>query len=227
MKPTNLEQQRERVVQIIYTLRDATKDMIEPAVTQIIAEYGRDPFLILVSCLLSLRTKDTVSLPASRRLFQFAKNPSQMLELDKARIEKLIYPVGFYRRKAQQLHEISADILKRFDGKVPGTEADLLSFKGVGRKTANLVLGEGFGIPAICVDTHVHRLSNHFGLVTTTKTPEETEMALRELLPQEYWIEYNRLLVMWGQHMCASVGPCCLKCARFDLCPKVGVKRSC
>lgn len=214
MKPTNLGQRRERAIKIIHTLRDATKEMIEPAVTQIVAEYGQDPFLILVSCLLSLRTKDTVSLPASRRLFQFAKNPEQMLALEQAQIEKIIYPVGFYRRKAKQLHEISADLLKRFDGKVPGTEQELLSLKGVGRKTANLVLGEGFGIPAICVDTHVHRISNHLGLVRT-KMPEETERALQELLPKEYWVEYNRLLVMWGQNACVPNARFC-SCSQLD-----------
>ncbi len=198
--------------------------MVQPAVTQIIDEWGQDPFLILVSCLLSLRTKDTVSLPASKRLFQFAKTPKQIIQLPISTIEQIIYPVGFYRKKSKLLHEISNDILERFSGKVPDTQEALLSLKGIGRKTMNLVLGEGFGVPAICVDTHVHRISNRLGLVKT-KTPHETEEALKQLLPKKYWIEYNRLMVMWGQNICAPIAPFVSKCALAHLCPKIGVKR--
>ena len=198
--------------------------MVDPAVTQIVKEYGRDPFLVLVSCLLSLRTKDTVSFPASQKLFQLAKNPQQLLKIPSSQLETIIYPVGFYRQKAKQLHEMSRQLIEQFDGKVPQTEQELLSLKGVGRKTANLVLGEGFGIPAICVDTHVHRISNRLGLVKT-KTPEETEVALKELLPKRYWIAYNRLLVMWGQNVCVPISPFCSRCAIYDLCQRVGVKK--
>ena len=198
--------------------------MVDPAVTQIVKEYGRDPFLVLVSCLLSLRTKDTVSFPASQKLFQLAKNPQQLLKIPSSQLETIIYPVGFYRQKAKQLHEMSRQLIEQFDGKVPQTEQELLSLKGVGRKTANLVLGEGFGIQAICVDTHVHRISNRLGLVKT-KTPEETEVALKELLPKRYWIAYNRLLVMWGQNVCVPISPFCSRCAIYDLCQRVGVKK--
>ena len=161
-------------------------------------KYGRDPYLTLISCLLSLRTRDTVSYPASVRLFKKAKTPRTMLKLTPKAIEKLVYPVGFYRTKARGILSASNDLLERFKGKVPESKEELLSIKGVGLKTANLVLSEAFGIPAICVDTHVHRISNQIGLVKT-KTPEQTEKELMELLPKRYWIEFNPLLVMWGQ----------------------------
>ncbi len=220
-----MQDRKKRAVEIIHTLREATKGMVEPSITQIIDEYGRDPFLVLISCLLSLRTKDTVSLPASRRLFAVAKSPQEILHIPLEHLKKIIYPVAFYRKRAQQLHDVCKDLIERFGGKVPSSEEDLLSFKGVGRKTMNLVRGEGFGIPAICVDTHVHRISNCLGLVTT-KTPEETEMALQKLLPQKYWIEYNRLLVMWGQNIYVPISPFCSSCAIANLCQKVGVKKS-
>ncbi|MFI5333395.1 MAG: endonuclease III domain-containing protein [Candidatus Babeliales bacterium] len=198
--------------------------MIEPAASSIVKQYGQDPFLVLVSCLLSLRTKDTVSLPASIRLFEHARTPEQLRDLPLSHIEKLIYPTGFYKRKAQGLKYVSDQLITRFHGKVPNTFDDLISIKGIGPKTANLVLAEGFGIPAICVDTHVHRISNRLGLVST-KTPEETERALKELLPQEYWAEYNTLIVTWGQNICVPISPFCSKCPLFDVCPKIGVTK--
>ena len=216
---------QEHAIKIITTLRTATKGMAQPAITQIVNQYGRDPFLVLISCLLSLRTKDTVSLPAAHRLFQFAKNPKTILRLSIKKIETLIYPVAFYRMRAKQFHQISNYLLEQFDGKVPDTEKDLLSIKGVGRKTMNLVLAEGFLKPAICVDTHVHRISNRLGLVKT-KTREETEAALKTLLPQKYWSEYNKLMVMWGQNICVPVSPFCSKCVVFDLCERRGVNKS-
>jgi len=216
---------KKRAIEIIYMLRKVTKEMVEPAVTQIIVEYGRDPFLVLISCLLSLRTRDTVSLPASRRLFAIAKSPQEILSISLGQLEKIIYPVAFYRKRAQQFHVVCQDLIERFDVRVPSSEEDLLSIKGVGRKTMNLVRGEGFGIPAICVDTHVHRISNRLGLVAT-KTPQETEMALRKLLPQQYWTEYNRLLVMWGQNICVPISPFCSRCAIAHLCQKIEVTKS-
>ena len=216
---------QKRAIKIIYILREATKDMVDPAVTQIVKQYGRDPFLVFVSCLLSLRTKDTVSLPASHRLFRVARTPEELLTISTKQIERIIYSVGFYRKKAKQLHAISKDLIVRYDGQVPHSESDLLSINGVGRKTMNLVRGEGFNIPAICVDTHVHRISNRLGLVKT-KNPDETERALKRVLPQKYWIEYNRLMVMWGQNICVPVSPFVSKCAISHLCSKIGVKRS-
>lgn len=217
---------RARALEIVASLRIAIQDqgMIAPACTTIIQEYGRDPYLVLISCLLSLRTKDTVSLPASRRLFAIARTPAQMLALSQESIEQLIYPVGFYRQKAKSLRDISSDLIHRFAGLVPFDEQDLLSLKGVGRKTANLVRGEGFLIPAICVDVHVHRISNRLGLVSS-KTPEETEQQLKLILPQELWIEYNKLLVMWGQNTCVPVTPFCRSCPVRTLCEQRGVTR--
>jgi endonuclease-3 len=218
------DSQKARTIKIIEVLRVATKGMIRPASESIVAEYGRDPFLVLISCILSLRTKDLVSLPASQRLFKLAKEPHAMVRLSFDQIQKAIYPVGFYRQKAIQIHDICNTLIEQFDGKVPRNEADLLSLKGVGRKTMNLVLAEGFGIPAICVDTHVHRISNRLGLVATN-TPEETEAALREVLPQKYWIEYTRLIIMWGQNVCVSISPFCSTCPIAGLCPQVGVTK--
>lgn len=213
-----------RVITVIQLLRKAVKGMQEPAATILISEYGKDPFLILVSCILSLRTKDSVSLPASQRLFTQAKTPQQLLQLPDSQIQQLIYPVGFYRNKSKTLKAISHVLITDFNGMVPATLEGLLSLPGVGQKTANLVLGEAFGIPAICVDTHVHKISNRLGLVTTT-TPEETEVELKKILPEEYWIEYNRLLVMWGQNICVPVSPWCSRCVLSDICPKKGVTR--
>jgi endonuclease-3 len=217
--------QVERAERIIQMLRKSTKNMAEPSSLSIVEKYGRKPFLILVGCILSLRTKDIVSFPASKRLFKLAKNPEQLLKLPIEKIEKAIYPVGFYHEKAKRLHEISRKIIQDFGGEVPNNEKDLLTLKGVGRKTANLVLGEGFGIPAICVDTHVHRISNRLGLVKT-KTPEQTERALKKLLPKKHWIEFNTLMVQWGQNICVPISPFCSKCAISDLCPKIGVKKT-
>lgn len=216
---------KERAIRIIQILRKATKGMEQPASVNIVNQYGQDPYLVLISCLLSLRTKDTVSFPASQRLFKHAKTPAQMLKIPIKTIEKLIYPTGFYRRKAILLHEVSRDLLERFKGKVPKTEQELLSIKGVGRKTANLVLGVAFDIPAICVDTHVHRISNRLGLVKT-KTIDETEAELKKILPPEYWTEYNHLLVIWGQNICVPISPHCSRCAIAKLCPRIGVIRS-
>lgn len=219
-----LVDKKDRAIRIIEVLRKATARMVQPASFLMVEKYGKDPYLILISCLLSLRTKDTVSFPASVRLFEYAQTPQEMLKLPVAAIEKLIYPTGFYRRKARLLHRISTDLIKRFGGHVPANLEDLLSIKGVGRKTANLVLGVAFDIPAICVDTHVHKVSNRLGLVKT-KTTDETEQALMKLLPREYWIEFNHLIVRWGQNICVPISPFCSKCAIAPFCPRVGVTR--
>jgi endonuclease III len=215
---------KDRALAIIKILKKATKGMEQPASSAIVEKYGREPYLVLISCLLSLRTKDSVSFPASIRLFSEARTPEQMLKIPISKIEKLIYPTGFYHRKAKLLHEISQDLLDRFQGKVPDDFDQLLSINGVGRKTANLVLGVAFNIPAICVDTHVHRVSNRLGLVKT-KTTEETEIELKKILPPQYWIEYNHLMVQWGQNICVPISPFCSKCAIYKLCPRIGVKK--
>lgn len=215
---------RLRAMAIIAQLQESTKHMVPPGSGEIVAVYGRDPFLVLVSCILSLRTKDTVSVPASKRLFEHARKPHELMRLSHSLIQELIYPVGFYRQKSQQLIALSERIVNQFGGCVPSGEADLLSLFGVGRKTMNLVRAEGFGISALCVDTHVHRISNRLGLVDT-QTPEETEIALKLFLPSEYWIAYSRLLVTWGQNICTPLLPKCSICPIAPLCPQIGVTR--
>ena len=194
-----------------------------PSVTQI--SLLNSPYKVLVSCILSLRTKDKTTVEASRRLFRVADNPRTMVKLSSARIEKVIFPVGFYRNKARVILGLSRKINNNFKGKTPGKIEDLLSFKGVGRKTANLVLGLGFGIPAICVDTHVHRVSNRLGWVKTEK-PKETEMALREIFPKKLWIGLNTALVAFGQNLCLPVSPLCSICNASLLCKRSGVEKS-
>jgi endonuclease-3 len=190
-----------------------------------VAERSRDPFRVLVACLLSLRTKDETTGPASDRLFALADTPEKMLSLDPGRIERTIFPVGFYRTKARVILGVSRDLIARFDSQVPSRLDALLTLKGVGRKTANLVVTQGFGKPGICVDTHVHRISNRLGYVKTS-SPEKTETALRAKLPRRYWIGYNDLLVSFGQNVCLPVSPRCSECPVRAWCPRVGVKRS-
>ena len=188
-------------------------------------ETSRSPFRLLVACIISLRTKDEVTAEASRRLFEIAPTPNHLAELEEGRIARAIYPAGFYNTKAAQLKEIGRIIRDDFDDEVPASEVDLLAMRGVGRKTANLVLGLGFGIPAICVDTHVHRISNRLGMVST-KTPEQTERALMEVLPRDLWVPINDLLVTFGQNRCHPTSPRCTGCPLEDLCPRIGVTRS-
>jgi endonuclease-3 len=185
----------------------------------------RDPFLVLVSCILSLRTRDATTLAASRRLFALARGPRKLAALPVSGIQKAIYPVSFYRVKSRSLKELSRQLLERFGGSTPDTMEDLLSLPGVGRKTANLVLTLGHGKPGICVDIHVHRISNRLGYVKT-KTPDETETILRAKLPKRYWMIYNDLLVPFGQNQCQPVSPLCGTCPLALLCPRLGVKFS-
>lgn len=210
---------------ILEILEKATRDMTPPMIESLVKDFGRDPFIVLISCLLSLRARDIATYPVCRKLFQRVRNPQELLAVPLQELEGLFYSLGFYRKKARQMHEISKELIDRFDGKVPSTEQELLSIKGVGRKTAALVLSEGFGIPALCVDTHVHRLSNRIGFVST-KTPRQTEEALKQYVPKEWWSKINRLFVVWGQNICTPVAPFCkTKCAIKELCPKIGVTR--
>jgi endonuclease-3 len=188
-------------------------------------ERRRDPFRLLVACVISLRTKDEVTAQASARLFAVASTPQKLSGISQRRIAKLIFPAGFYNTKAKQIREISRRIARDHGGQVPADREALLALPGVGRKTANLVLGLGFGIPAICVDTHVHRISNRLDLVRT-KTPEQTEHALEKVLPQSLWIEINDLLVTFGQNVCHPTSPRCSICPLATRCPRVGVTRS-
>jgi len=193
-----------------------------PTALAVLAGPDRDPFRVLIACILSLRTQDTTTGPASDRLFAVAATPEAMRKLHARRIERLIYPVGFYRTKARVILGICRDLLERFEGRVPDTIDELLTLNGVGRKTANLVVTMGYGKPGICVDTHVHRISNRLGYVKT-RNPEETEMALRGKLPRRYWIGYNDLLVSFGQNICVPISPRCSVCPVTTLCPRVGV----
>jgi endonuclease-3 len=188
----------------------------------VVAAESRDPFRVLIACILSLRTQDTTTGPAAARLFALAGTPPAMLRLTPRQIERAIYPVGFYRTKARAIRTICHDIIERFDGRVPDEIDDLLTCTGVGRKTANLVVTMGYGKPGICVDTHVHRISNRLGYVRTN-TPDETEQALRRRLPRRYWIGYNDLLVSFGQNVCTPISPRCSRCPVRALCRRVGV----
>jgi len=190
-----------------------------PTALAVVADRTRDP------CILSLRTQDTTTGPASARLFAVADTPRAMLRLTPERIEQLIFPVGFYRTKARVILGICRDLLERFDGGVPDAIDRLLTLKGVGRKTANLVVTMGYGKPGICVDTHVHRISNRLGYVKT-RDPGATEMALRAKLPRRYWIGYNDLLVSFGQNVCTPISPRCSVCPVRALCRRVGVTTS-
>jgi len=187
-------------------------------------ETSSSPFRLLVACVISLRTKDEVTAESSRRLFTIADTPHALAALDPAAIAEAIFPAGFYNTKAKQLRSIGEILSTRYDGRVPAEEKALLALPGVGRKTANLVLGLGFGIPAICVDTHVHRISNRLGLVETA-SPDETEKALQKVLPRDLWIPINDLLVTFGQNRCHPTSPKCTACPMEDLCPRVGVTR--
>ena len=191
-------------------------------IVSFIAERGGTPFEILVSTLLSLRTRDEVTAAAAKRLFNAARTPQEMLNLGEKELQSLIYPVGFYPTKSKRLLEISRILVGRHQGKVPDQLEALLKLPGVGRKTANLVLSEGFRKEAICVDTHVHRISNRIGYVKTRR-PEETEFALRGKLPKKHWPIYNELLVAFGQVICRPVSPLCSRCPVAGMCPKIGV----
>ena len=212
-----------KIDEIIKILKKESEKWNVPVVT-LIALQEKDPFKVLLSTIISLRTKDEVTIEASKRLYEIIKKPEDAINIDLKSIEDAIYPAGFYKRKAIQIKNICEKLVVDFNSKVPCDIETLLKFEGVGRKTANLVLSEGYQIPAMCVDTHVHRISNRFGYIKT-KTPEETEFKLREKLPKKYWIEYNSLLVAFGQSICRPTSPHCTKCPVLKLCERVDVKK--
>ena len=201
-----------------------TKLSANTTIDRFVTANGPDPFRILIGCILSLRTKDEVTYPATERLFAKAKDPEGMLKLTHAAIAKTIYPTGFYRTKAKQIRAISSILLLRHGGRVPDTIEGLLLLPGVGRKTANLTVTLGFGKPGICVDTHVHRIANRLGWVAT-KAPDDTEAALRLCLPRRFWIPINETLVRHGQQVCKPISPVCSACQVARACPKIGVER--
>ena len=205
--------------------REAAGVEKEPAVTTVAENYRHDPWAVLVSTILSLRTKDDVTMETSRRLLAQAGTPAELAAMREDAVARLAYPAGFYRTKAASLKKIAAILLGEYGGNVPADMDALLALPGVGRKTANLVLIEAFDLPGICVDVHVHRISNRSGWLCT-KTPEETEMTLREILPKKYWKGINALLVLYGQNLCRPLSPHCSRCVITAHCKRVGVDRS-
>jgi endonuclease-3 len=210
---------------IVKVLEKWRKGFDDPSVTTVAEHYTRDPWAVLVSTILSLRTKDEVTLVTSARLLEKAPGPVELSRLKEETIAKLAYPAGFYRTKAASLKKIAAILLEQYDGKVPADMDQLLALPGVGRKTANLVLIEAFDLPGICVDVHVHRICNRTGWIRT-KDPEETEMTLREKLPRKYWKGINSLLVLYGQQCCRPVSPYCSRCVITAYCARNGVDKS-
>lgn len=216
------KKQNFNIVEGLKKLKKAVRKFRTPSVT-VIAKKN-DPFAVLVSCIISLRTRDEVTKLASARLFTLAKLPAELLKLPNDKIEKAIYPAAFYRKKTKSLKDLCQVLVKEYSGEVPDKLEELLKLKGVGRKTANLTLILGHNKPGICVDIHVHRISNRWGYVKT-KSPDETEMVLREILPKRFWKGYNDLLVSFGQNLCKPVSPYCGSCPIEDQCPKIGVNR--
>ncbi len=214
----------EQIHAAVKIVKKAIRQWEEP-VLGVVARESHDPFRILIACLLSLRTKDHTTAEASQRLFKLADTPTLMLKLPLKQVERAIFPVVFYKTKAKQIFSICQSLLDNFGGQVPDSIEDLLTLKGVGRKTANLVVTVGFNKPGICVDIHVHRISNRWGYIQT-KTPEETEQALRKKLPKKYWINFNDWLVPYGQNLCRPVSPFCSQCLVSTYCQRVGVSTS-
>lgn len=194
-----------------------------PSVSEIAGE-DNDPYRILVSTILSLRTKDKVTIERSKALFEKAKNVYELYAMDSTELAKTIKPSAFYKRKAENLKEIAKIIIEKYDGKIPSTMEDLLSLPGVGMKTASLTLNLGFNELAICVDCHVHQILNRIGIIST-KNPDDTEKELRKILPKKYWIPLNEVLVSYGQGICKSVSPLCSECPYEKKCKKIGVDK--
>ena len=212
------------IKKIINILFKETKHYPPTLIEIIIKKYGQDPFIILICCLLSLRSKDNVTINVCKNLLKIAKTPKEILKIPISRLEKIIFKCGFYKNKSKVLHKVSGFILEKYNTKVPKTLDELLKISGVGRKTANLVIGSAYNIPSICVDTHVHRISNRLGLIKT-KTVQETEFALQKTLPKKYWIKWNNLIVKWGQNICTPLAPWCSRCAIKKFCKRVGVRK--
>ncbi len=207
----------DEVIKILQDAKQPQSDFVK------LMDGFKNPYLVLIACILSLRTNDRTTYPATLRMLELAKTPQEMMNVKEEDLAKAIYPVGFYKNKAGQIIELSKAIVEKYDGKVPDSIDELCKFRGVGRKTANLVMTLGFGVPAICVDVHVHRIFNRLGYLKT-KTPEETEFALREKLPIQYWIPINTLLVTHGQNVCKPINPKCGECPISEYCEKIGVK---
>lgn len=204
----------DKVVELLTEAKQPKSDFVK------LMDSFKNPYLVLIACILSLRTNDKTTYPATLRMLDLAKTPEQMMGVNVEDLSNAIYPVGFYKNKAEQIIELSKEIVEKHSGVVPNSIDELCKFKGVGRKTANLVMTLGFGEPAICVDVHVHRIFNRLGYIKT-KTPEETEFSLREKLPIEHWIPINTLLVTHGQNVCKPIKPMCEVCPISQYCNKL------
>jgi endonuclease-3 len=224
---------RKEIDDVLTILQMATEKLRDPLVTNI-SKKRRDPFQILIATILSLRTKDEMTYIASKELFTKADTPKAMLEIPQEELEKIIYPVGFYRRKAETIRAISKRLIEEYDGKVPDSLDELLSFKGVGRKTANLVITMGYNKPGICVDVHVARITQRIGIVPIKgkkdgkhvfRDADTVEMVLRKILPKNWWIPINDILVRCGQNVCTPISPKCSQCVINDKCLKIGVEK--
>lgn len=213
-----MEIEIEKIVQILKDAKQPQSDFVKLMETFHKEKNGAS--LVLIGCILSLRTNDKTTYPATLRMLELAKTPQQMAEADLNELEQAIYPVGFYKNKAKQIIELSKILVDKYDSKVPETIEELIKFRGVGRKTANLVLAKGYNIPAICVDVHVHRICNRLGYVKT-KTPDETEFALRKKLPVKFWLDINTILVTHGQNICKPIKPLCNICPIEKYCAKI------
>jgi endonuclease-3 len=207
----------EDIGKVIQALKDAKQPLSDFAN---LMENFKDPYLVLIACILSLRTNDNTTYPATLRMLKLGKTPKDFASCDVKKLEKAIYPVGFYANKAKQIVELSKELVEKYDSKVPNSIDELCKFNGVGRTTANLTIAKGFNEPAICVDVHVHRIFNRLGYIKT-KTPEETEFALREKLPKKYWIDINTLIVTHGRNVCKPTKPLCEKCPISEFCAKI------
>lgn len=201
------------VVKLLQEAKQPQSDFVK------LMDSFKDPYLVLIACILSLRTNDRTTYPATLRMLELAKTPQEMMGVDEEKLAEAIYPVGFYKNKAGQIIELSRRIVEDYNGKVPDSIDELCKFRGVGRKTANLVMTLGFGVPAICVDVHVHRIFNRLGFIKT-KNPEETEFELRKRLPKEFWIPINTLMVTHGQNVCKPIKPQCEICPIREFCDK-------
>jgi len=211
----------DRVLELV---RETVKSYRAPVLERFNDEI-KDPFWVLIPCILSLRSRDETTAVAARKLYQAAPTPEKILSIDPKKLEQLLFSTGFYRQKTKAVRRISQLILEKYNGRVPDTIDELLTLPGVGRKTANLTVTVAFNKPGICVDTHVHKICNRWGYVKT-KNADATEMQLRKILPKKYWIKLNYWLVLYGQNICLSVSPLCSKCPVSSYCPGIGVKKS-
>ena len=223
MKGNKKSNKRKNISTVMEILIKEFSKKRKPTVRKI--SQKRDPFKVLISCLLSLRTRDENTALAASRLFHYVKKPEDLVKMPLKKIENLIYPSGFYKKKARTLREVALTLIKKFKGKVPNTKKELLSIKGIGQKTANIVLSFAYKKAVLPIDTHCHRIPNRLGWVKTAK-PEQTEKELEKILPKKYWREFNTVMILFGRTICLPLSPLCSKCPIRKYCKRIGVKKS-